>query len=74
MALSSHSRAALSSPEGVSFVTFPGLLGGAFGAGVRPDFAHGGAADSGPSKCDNRHKLYFPGLLESASSVMYLTL
>nr|DAP30531.1 MAG TPA: hypothetical protein [Caudoviricetes sp.] len=32
------------------------------------------ASETRPSKCDNRHKLYFPGLLESLSRVMYLTL
>ena len=74
---SSHSRAALSSPESVSFVTFPW---GAFGAadfGLGPDFAHTGptpASESRPSKCERHHKLYFPGLLESPSSVMYFTL
>ena len=47
-------------------VTFSGLLGllGAPSA----------TAETRPSKCDNRHKLYFPGLLESLSSVMHLTL
>ena len=61
-------------------VTFPGLLGPAFGAADSGlDCAHGGsgptaASETRPSKCERHHKLYFPGLLESPSSVMYFTL
>ena len=61
---SSHSRRALSSPESVSFVTFPGSAS---------------ASETLPSKCVVAHKLYFPWLLESPSecdvshNVMFLT-
>lgn len=70
----------MSSPWGVSFVTFPVPLGGAFGAADSgPDCAHGSsgptpASETRLSKCIPGHKMYFPWLLESPSSVMKVTL
>lgn len=70
----------MSSRYSVVCVTFPGLLGGAFGAADSgPDCAHGGsgptpASETRPSKCVPAHKMYFLGLLESPSSVTKVTL
>ena len=61
---SSHSRAALSSPWSVSFVTFSGRR-------TPGPTAHRGlaltkpASEGRPSKGDNHHKMYFSWLLES---------
>ena len=73
MALVSHSPRRRVKPlqRGVRhiFMVARGALGAADSG---PSVAHGGsgprpASETRPSKCERRHKLYFPGLLESPS-------